>query len=97
MNKSKFSTYEKLSILDEAHDTSKTISEICFKHKISLTTFYLWRKQLKRNGQSQGIEQVINNSSENNSDNLYLENKELRKLYIDLSEHNYKLAQFLSA
>ncbi len=86
MNKSRFSKEEKLSILGEKELLSLSVEEICVKHRISIPTYYNWKRALKPNLTNASVQPV----------DLNIENKTLRRLYIDLSEHNYQLAQFLN-
>lgn len=38
---------EKLTILQEARQAGHTVSEVCRRHQIQPTQFYLWEKQAK--------------------------------------------------
>lgn len=86
MNKSRFSNEEKLKILNEKELESLSVEEICVKHRISMPTYYNWKRKLKP---------TFKNKSKDNID-PQTENQTLRRLYVDLSEHNYQLAKFLS-
>lgn len=86
MNKSRFSNEEKLKILNEKELESLSVEEICVKHRISMPTYYNWKRKLKPH---------FENKLEDNID-PQTENQTLRRLYVDLSEHNYQLAKFLS-
>ena len=88
MRTSKFSRKDKLNILFEQHESEKTVEEICTKYKISSPTFYNWKRELANTTD-------LDIHSHDLKD-LQGENSTLRKLYIDLSEHNYQLAQFLN-
>lgn len=86
MGKSKYTLEEKISILNEKELFNLTIEEICVKHKISLPTYYNWRREME----NKEIPLISSTTDLKN------ENTTLRKLYTDLSEHNYKLAKFLN-
>lgn len=86
MNKSRFSTKEKLKILNEKELENLSVEEICVKHRISAPTYYNWKRKLKTN---------FENKLDDNID-PQTENQTLRRLYVDLSEHNYQLAKFLN-
>lgn len=90
MRKSKFTYDEKYNILLEKDYFEYTVEEICDKYGISPQTFYNWRKELDQVPESAETKSGTSNSA------LRKENKTLRNLYINLSEHNYKLAQFLN-
>ena len=45
MNKKRFLDEQIVAILREAETGGKTIEEICRQHKISVQTFYLWRRR----------------------------------------------------
>ena len=81
MRRSKFNKETKLKILKEKELFDISVEELCVKHKISQPTYYNWRRELL---------------TESTETDLQQENKILRRLYIDLSEHNYQLAQFLN-
>jgi len=87
MRKSKFTKEEKAQILTEGINSRMSIADICAKHGISIATYYTWKRKIPVNPALE-IEQC--------SSELKQQNRTLRKLYIDLSEHNYQLAQFLS-
>lgn len=82
MRSSKFDRETKLKILNERKELGISVEEICCKYKISQPTYYNWRRELL--------------SDDNSALELKKENNLLRRLYIDLSEHNYQLAQFLN-
>lgn len=88
MRKSRFTREEKLQILQEREKLNISIEQICVNHNISQPTYYNWKREL-----SSMLETL---KSPDESGNLQTENKNLRNLYIDLSEHTYKLAKFLS-
>lgn len=87
MNKSRFTTEEKLRILQEKEILQISIEELCVRYRISQPTYYNWKRELSNK---------LNAPSTKHPEDLVTENMTLRRLYIDLSEHNYKLAQFLS-
>ena len=45
MRKKRFLDEQIVAILREAETGGKTIEEICRQHKISVQTFYLWRRR----------------------------------------------------
>lgn len=45
MKKKRFLDEQIVAILREAESGGKTIEEICRQHKISVQTFYLWRRR----------------------------------------------------
>jgi putative transposase len=45
MKKKRFLDEQIVAILREAETGGKTIEEICRQHKISVQTFYLWRRR----------------------------------------------------
>jgi transposase-like protein len=48
MEKRRFSAEEKLQILEEGRAPGASIAEVCRRHQISTTLFYLWEKQAKQ-------------------------------------------------
>ena len=88
MRKSKFTREEKIEILMEKEHTNKTVEEICVEYGISFPTYYNWKRELF----NRDSEAVLSMEPED----LRKENLILRNLYINLSEHNYQLAKFLS-
>lgn len=88
MRKSKFTNDEKIEILKEKEHTNQSIEEICVKYGISFATFYNWKRELL----NRNVEIMVSMEPEV----LKKENTTLRNLYINLSEHNYQLAKFLS-
>ena len=90
MRKSEYTENQKLSILMEREQLNLSVEEICSKHKISVGTYYLWKRQFFPENKS------FETDPETSKDILKTENNHLRKLYISLSEHNYELAKFLS-
>ena len=87
MNKSRFTTNEKLSILRKKEILQISVEELCFRTGISQPTYYNWKRELKH---------LLHVHSPLKTDPIELSKEILRQLYIDLSEHNYQLAQFLS-
>ena len=45
MKKKRFLDEQIVAILREAETGGKTIEEVCRQHKISVQTFYLWRRR----------------------------------------------------
>lgn len=82
MRRPRFDKETKLKILNERELLGSSIEEICLKYKISQPTFYNWRRELLPGAPA--------------ANELIQENKLLRRLYIDLSQHNYQLAQLLN-
>jgi transposase len=48
MEKRRFSAEEKFQILEEGRAPGASIAEVCRRHQISTTLFYLWEKQAKK-------------------------------------------------
>jgi len=48
MEKRRFSAEEKFQILEEGRAHGASIAEVCRRHQISSTLFYLWEKQAKK-------------------------------------------------
>jgi len=48
MGKRRFSAEEKFQILEEGRAPGASIAEVCRRHQISSTLFYLWEKQAKK-------------------------------------------------
>ena len=90
MRKSEYTENQKLSILMEREQLNLSVEEICSKHKISVGTYYLWKRHFFPEVQ------LVEGEPSDSKDLLKTENHRLRKLYISLSEHNYELAKFLS-
>jgi len=92
MRTSKFSDERKRKIILEKDQDGLTVQQICSRYKISVNTFYLWRKELIKNVADSVPAEILDRQVEANLDS---ENKILRRLYINLSAHNYELAKFL--
>jgi transposase-like protein len=92
MRFSKFSEDAKRSIIEEQLNNKITVAEICSKYKISINTFYIWKRKL--DGERK-IDKIVEQSALEDENHIITENKTLRKLYINLSAHNYELAKFL--
>ena len=92
MRKSEYTDNDKLKIVSEIESTQDSIIKACNRNGISIATYYKWKKLLRAN-----LSETSLISSEQSSDESILveENSTLRKLYINLSAHNYELAQFL--
>ena len=88
MRTSRFSNEEKLKILVEQEFEKTSVEEVCVKYGISVPTFYSWKRELAHSAEL--------DAQSHNVVELQKENNTLRRLYIDLSEHNYQLAQFLN-
>lgn len=91
MYKSRFSDTQKQDIVNERINSDLSVREICDKYNITVQTFYIWQRKFFGSSVERteipGIEDVQNSPE--------AENRLLRRLYIDLSAHNYKLAKFL--
>jgi transposase len=48
MEKRRFSAEEKFQVLEEGRAPGASIAEVCRRHQISTTLFYLWEKQAKK-------------------------------------------------
>lgn len=92
MRKSQYSDQDKFEIINDIITSSKSINEGCIQHKISIATYYAWKRQLKNEFKHISS---LPTKPENEEKLLKTENSTLRKLYINLSAHNYELAQFL--
>lgn len=93
MFKSRYSEFEKLEILKERSTNGSSVRAICEKYDITVQTFYSWQRKFGGEEQTQlNFESII---TETIGSTPEAENLILRRLYIDLSAHNYKLAQFL--
>ena len=92
MRFSKFSEDDKRSIVEEQLNNQITVAEICSKYKISINTFYIWKRKLE--GENK-IDYIVKEAALEDENQIITENKTLRKLYINLSAHNYELAKFL--
>lgn len=92
MRFSKFNEDTKRRIIEEQLSNHKTVAEICSKYKISINTFYIWKRKI--DGERK-IDKIVEQSALEDENHIITENKTLRKLYINLSAHNYELAKFL--
>jgi len=86
MRKSRFTDQEKLEILELKDSLGISAEELCATYQISIATYYIWKRQLKT---SHKTSETIESSKG--------DFQELRQLYINLSEHNHKLAQFIKS
>ncbi len=91
MRSSNFTDEKKRQILNERDLEGITVREICKRYRISIPTYYSWKRSLS------GIEEKHSVLIESNGSNQSAEseNQTLRRLYINLSAHNYELAKFL--
>ncbi len=94
MYKARYSDSEKQEILKERNATGTSVREICEKYGITVQTFYAWRNRLSipLSTFSSDHETQLKSDLRNPIEE---ENRTLRRLYINLSEHNYQLAKFL--
>ena len=86
MYKSRFSDAQKQEILAERIESNLSVRAICEKHGITNQTFYTWKRRLENPVK---LENEVKDAAPE------VENRILRRLYIDLSAHNYELAKFL--
>lgn len=89
MRTSNFTLEEQNHILNEKAMHGTTVRDICKKYGISVPTYYLWKRKLSM-PQNISFDQMDRNSPSQEN-----EIKVLRRLYINLSAHNYELAKFL--
>lgn len=92
MKKLHYSEKEKAKILKQKEELGITAEELCAIYKISIATYYNW----KNNDEYSKNKENHRTTAEQNPIELKRENKTLRHLYINLSEHNYQLAKFLN-
>ena len=92
MRFSKFSEETRRKIVAEQLNNQHTVADICSKYKISINTFYIWKRKI--DGESK-IDNILKETTLEDENHVITENKILRKLYINLSAHNYELAKFL--
>ncbi len=89
MRTSNFTLEEQNHILNEKAMYGTTVREICKKYGISVPTYYLWKRKLSM------PQDITMDHTDRNSPSQENEIKVLRRLYINLSAHNYELAKFL--
>ena len=91
MRLSHFTDEKKRQILTEKENEGITVGEICKRYRISIPTFYTWKRNLT------GIKKIESSIEDHKKNNPSIENEVqiLRRLYINLSAHNYELAKFL--
>lgn len=90
MFRSRYDDDQKRRILNERVTDKLTIRAICEKYDITPPTFYSWKYKFGNQ---------VNYSTDPIADSvpdLESENEVLRRLYINLSAHNYELAKFLN-
>lgn len=90
MFKSKYSDAEKYEILNDHKLNGSSVRDVCEKYGITVQTFYLWKRKFQVPEES-----VVDTIPEVHGKSPEAENKILRRLYINLSAHNYELAKFL--
>ncbi len=91
MFKSRYSESEKQDIVNDRVVGSLSVREVCEKYDITVQTFYAWQRKLNNrleDPSGNSIPEIIGQSPD-------MENIILRRLYINLSAHNYELAKFL--
>ena len=91
MRESKYTKQEKVQILREKENSDMTIKQVCDKHGISISTYYVWQREIN----SEENKKLDLNSSQDPKSELESENTNLKMLYISLSEHNYELSKLL--
>ena len=89
MRTSKFTREEKINIINHQKENNCTVEETCVLYGISTPTFYTWKREL-------AVFPAPQEQDNNDLQSLRKENVTLKQLYIDLSEHNHQLAQFLN-
>jgi transposase-like protein len=94
MRISEYSEEDKRKILMAIAESEETIAKSCEKLKISIGTYYQWKRQVVTDVQNHIESSNINTSI--HQENLKTQNLTLRNLYINLSQHNYELAKFLN-
>jgi len=87
---SRFTESEKQDIVNDRITNRMTVRAVCEKYNITAQTFYTWQRRISCIDQSS-----LNRFPEIEDQSPEDENKILRRLYIDLSAHNYQLAKFL--
>lgn len=93
MFRSRYTDEEKKKILEERILNGLSVRATCEKYGITVQTFYLWQRKLNDVPDHRlELEPLI---PEIQGQTPELENRILRRLYIDLSAHNYELAKFL--
>ncbi len=90
MRGSKFTTEDKVRILRERIEQNMTIKSLCDKYGISVSTFYIWKQEV-----SNDLTEPEHTNADDPKDKLIVENRNLKRLYISLSEHNYELSKLL--
>lgn len=90
MKGSKFTVEDKVRILRERIERKMTIKKLCAKYGISVSTFYVWKQEFEDD-----LTQLESANFDLPKENLSVENRNLRRLYISLSEHNYELSKLL--
>jgi len=90
MFRSRFTDLEKREILNERMVNGSSVRAVCEKHGITVPTFYTWQRKLTDSSETD-LESIPDIQGETPE----AENRILRRLYVDLSAHNYELAKFL--
>ena len=88
MVKSRFTDEEKKKILEMKNVLGITTEELCAKNQISIATYYVWKRKFNSHNKTEDIVEtpIVDRDF-----------KKLRELYINLSEHNHNLAQFIKS
>ena len=85
MKRSKFSEHQIISIL-KAVESGRTVSDVCREHEIAHTTYYKW-KQKYGGMQASDIRRLRE---------LEEENRQLKKMYAELSLEHVMLKEVLT-
>ncbi len=90
-NRRRWTAEEKLNIIEEARQTSQTISEVCRRHGIAPGQFYAWEKQA-RNGALEALRaKRAGRKRAKRETELETEVTRLRAVVAELSAENLEL------
>ncbi len=82
---------EKLNIIEEARQTSQTISEVCRRHGIAPGQFYVWEKQARSGALEALRARQAGRKRDNREAELETEVTRLRAVVAELSAENLEL------
>jgi transposase len=82
---------EKLNIIEEARQTSQTISEVCRRHGIAPGQFYAWEKQARSGALIALRAKRAGRKRDNRETELETEVTRLRAVVAELSAENLEL------